>query len=121
ETNVPIKWSVTKDKAGNEVMENIAWRTPIDGIGHSSPIVHGDRVFVTTCLIKEQKRVLICIDRPTGKIVWQRDVVESPLEKRHGLNSHASSTPATDGKLIFVTFLRLREKKDNDAPPANPN
>src|ERR1700727_1520797 len=60
EKNLPIKWSVSKDKkTGQETMENIAWRTSIDGTGHSSPIVHGDRVFVTTCLLKEKKRGLL--------------------------------------------------------------
>jgi outer membrane protein assembly factor BamB len=121
EKNLPLKWSVTKDKkTGEEKMENIAWRTPIAGIGHSSPIVHGDRVFVTTCLTKEQQRVLMCLDRLNGKVLWQREVLDSPLEKRHGLNSHASSTPATDGKYVYVTFLRLRPKTDNEAPSNNP-
>src|SRR4051794_7464113 len=71
EKNLPIKWSVTKDvKTGVETMENIAWRTPIEGRGHSSPIVHGDFIFLTTCtqkeenriLLKEQKRMLLCLD-----------------------------------------------------------
>ena len=48
ETNVPVRWSAT---------ENVAWKTPIPGVGHSSPSVVGDRVFLTTCLLKEQQRV----------------------------------------------------------------
>jgi outer membrane protein assembly factor BamB len=121
EKNLPLKWGVVKDKkSGVETMENIAWRTPIDGIGHSSPIVHGDRVFVTTCLLKEQKRVLLCLDRKNGSILWQREVTESPLEYLHKLNSRASSTPATDGKHVYTTFLRLRKKTDNDGPPMLP-
>src|ERR1700680_5005236 len=64
EKNLPLKWSVTKDKkTGVETMENIAWRTPIAGNGHSSPVVHGDHIFLTTCLLKEQKRMLLCLDR----------------------------------------------------------
>lgn len=118
---LPIKWGVVKDKkTGAETLDNIAWRTPIDGIGHSSPIVHGDHVFVTTCLIQEQKRVLVCLDRTNGKVRWQREVASSPLEPRHRLNSHASSTPATDGKLVYVSFLRLRPKTDKDGPPSKP-
>ncbi|MBI1831708.1 MAG: PQQ-binding-like beta-propeller repeat protein [Planctomycetes bacterium] len=121
EKNLPTKWSVVKDKkTGAETLDNIAWRTPIDGIGHSSPIVHGDHVFVTTCLTKEQKRVLICLDRTNGKVRWEREVASSPLEPRHRLNSHASATPATDGKLVYVSFLRLRPKADNDGPPSKP-
>src|SRR5262245_49688584 len=111
EKNLPIKWSDT---------DNVAWKTPISGIGHSSPIVHGDRVFVTSCLLKEQQRVLICLERGTGKILWLREVAQAPLEKRHGLNSHSSSTPATDGKYVYVSFLRLREKTPSDGPPQLP-
>jgi len=121
EKNLPTKWSVVIDKKSKqETMDNIAWRTPISGIGHSSPIIHGDRVFVTTCLLKEQKRVLLCLNRVDGKILWEREVAESPLEFKHKLNSFASSTPATDGKLVYTSFLRLRAKADNDAPPSKP-
>src|SRR5438876_657920 len=65
EKNLPTKWSDT---------ENVAWETSIAGVGHSSPIVYGDRVFVTTCLLKEQKRMLLCLERQTGEILWQREV-----------------------------------------------
>ena len=75
EKNLPLKWSVVKDKkTGAVTMENIAWQTEIPGIGHSSPIVHGDRVFLTTCLLKEEKRMLLCLDRKDGKILWEREV-----------------------------------------------
>jgi hypothetical protein len=121
EKNLPTRWRVAKDKkTGEETMENIAWRTPIAGIGHSSPIVSGDYVFLTTCYLKEQKRVLLCLDRKAGTLLWEREVALSPLEFRHKLNSYASATPATDGKLVFVAFLRLRKKTDNDGPPAKP-
>jgi outer membrane protein assembly factor BamB len=121
EKNLPIKWSVTKDKKTNEeTMENIAWRTPIAGIGHSSPIVHGDHVFVTTCLLKDEKRMLLCLDRQNGKVLWEREVAHSPLEPKNRLNSYSSSTPATDGKLVYVAFVRLRHKTDNDGPPTKP-
>jgi outer membrane protein assembly factor BamB len=121
EKNLPTKWSVTKDKKTNaETLENIAWRTPIAGNGHSSPIVYGDNVFITTCLLKEQKRMLLCLDRRDGKILWEREAAYSPLEFRHKLNSYSSATPATDGKLVYVSFLRLRKKTDNDGPPAKP-
>jgi outer membrane protein assembly factor BamB len=96
ESKVPIHWSRT---------DNIAWKTPIPGIGHSSPIVHGDRVFVTSCLVRERQRLLLCLDRKTGHILWQKVVVTAPLEMKHSLNSYASSTPATDGKRVWVTFL----------------
>lgn len=96
EKNVPIRWSKT---------ENIHWKVSIPGTGHSSPIVWGDRVLLTTCLEKEQKRLLMCLDRRDGKTLWQRVVLSALLEPKHHLNSFASSTPVTDGRLVWVSFL----------------
>lgn len=96
ETSVPLTWGKTK---------NIRWKTPIPGKGHSSPIVWGDRVFVTTCREKQGERVLLCLDRKDGRVLWERVVLTSPLERKHNLNSFASSTPATDGKHVWVAFL----------------
>lgn len=96
EKNLPLRWS---DK------ENIHWKTPIPGIGHSSPVIWGDRVFLTSCLEDKQQRILLCLDRQTGKILWQRDVLKAPLEPKHKLNSYSSSTAATDGKHLYVSFL----------------
>jgi outer membrane protein assembly factor BamB len=98
DSKIPIRW--------NE-KENIAWKVAIPGKGHSSPVVWRDRVFVTTCLEKEQKRVLVCLNRRDGKILWQRTVLIAPLEPKHSLNSFASSTPATDGRYVWVTFLNM--------------
>jgi outer membrane protein assembly factor BamB len=92
-----VEWSQTN---------NIAWKTVIPGIGHSSPIVHGDHVFVTSCLEKDQQRVLFCLDRRAGTVLWHQVAVTAPLEKKHKLNSFSSSTPATDGKHVWVTFLQ---------------
>ena len=100
ETNVPVHWSAT---------ENVLWKTALPGAGHASPIVWADRVFTVTALPQSQARLLLCLDRRTGRILWQKTVVTSPLEKKHTLNSHASSTPATDGKLVFTAFLDQRE------------
>src|SRR5262245_58344966 len=68
EVNVPVRWSRT---------ENVAWKAEVPGIGHSSPVVWGERVFLTTCLLKERQRVLLCLDRGTGKLLWQRVVLTS--------------------------------------------
>ena len=94
---IPTKWSST---------ENIAWKIAVPGEGHSSPIVWGDKVFLTSSLTEKNKRILLCIDRLSGQTVWQRDVVQSPPETVHRLNSRASGTPATDGKQVYVTFMR---------------
>jgi outer membrane protein assembly factor BamB len=98
ETGIPLHWG--KD-------DNVAWKTPIPGLGHSSPVVWGDRIFLTTCLIEQHQRVLLCLDRKGGRVLWQRVVLTALLERKHQLNSYASSTPATDGKHVWVTFLAV--------------
>ncbi len=98
ESNVPTTWDGPTGK-------NIAWRAPIPGRGHSSPIVWEDRIFVTSCDEQQRTRLLLCYDRTNGELIWQRTVVGAPLEKKHALNSFASGTPATDGKRVYVTFL----------------
>jgi outer membrane protein assembly factor BamB len=110
EGTVPVRWSAT---------DNIAWKTPIPGKGHSSPIVCGDRVFVTTCVEEDAKRpddkarrLLLCLDRRDGRVLWQKVVLSARLEKLHHLNSRASSTPATDGKHVFVAFLNAASDAD---------
>lgn len=96
EAGVPLRWSQT---------ENIAWTAPLPGKGHSSPIVFGERVFVTTCIEPEQKHVLLCLDRVTGRLLWQQSTPAKLQGAIHKLNSHASSTPATDGTIVWVSFL----------------
>ena len=98
EKDVPIAWDGTKG-------EGVLWKAEIPGEGHSSPVVFGTRVFVTSALLETQDRVLLCLDRDSGRILWQKTVVKTPLERKHRENSYASSTPATDGKLVYVTFL----------------
>jgi len=96
EKNVPVKWSAT---------ENVVWKVPFPGKGHASPIIWADRVFLVTAIEDKEQRILLSLDRETGKTLWQRTVLISPLEKINKLNSHASSTPATDGEKIYVSFL----------------
>jgi len=96
ETGIPVRWSAT---------ENVRWKVPIPGRGYSSPIVWGDRIFLTTCEERKKERLLLCLARADGKLLWQRMVLRSALEKKNRLNSYASSTPATDGKHVWVTFM----------------
>jgi len=98
--HVPIAWSGS---------QNVAWKAAIPGIGHASPIIWKEHIFVVTCVLEKDQRNLICLDRKTGHTLWTRTVLFSPLEKKHNLNSHASSTPVTDGRLVYVSFL---DKKD---------
>lgn len=100
ETNAPVHWSESS---------NVVWKTPLPGSGHASPIVWEDRVFTVTALPGTQERALLCLDRATGRIRWQQAVLKALPEGKHSLNSHASSTPATDGERVFVAFLERRE------------
>ena len=100
ERRVPTHWSATS---------NVVWKTQLPGTGHSSPIVWEDRLFTVSALSEEESRVLLSLDRRTGSLLWQKTVVVSPLEGKHKLNSHASSTPATDGERVYVAFLDRKE------------
>src|SRR5688572_11471108 len=100
EKNVPLHWNARS---------NVLWQTPLPGTGHASPIVWGDHVFTVAADADSEERLLLAVQRSSGKIAWQRAVLRSPLERKHALNSHASSTPATDGEKIYVAFLDKQE------------
>jgi outer membrane protein assembly factor BamB len=100
ESNVPTRWHGASG-------ENIAWKAELAGSGHSSPVVWEDRVFLVSCLEQTGERALMCLDRKSGKLLWQQTVVKSPLETKHVKNSYASGTPATDGELVYVAFLEV--------------
>ena len=102
EKGIPVKWSGT---------ENIAWKVTIPGNGHSSPVVWRNRVFLTSCLPQKEQRILLCLDRNTGKTLWKDVVLNSPLETIQPLNSRASGTPATDGQHVFVAFMMADDRK----------
>src|SRR5690606_6597010 len=107
--SAPTTWSES---------ENLRWKTPLPGPGSSSPIVWGDRVFVT-CYTgygvergsgapEDLKRHLLCLDRATGRILWQATVdavlPEDPYQGFISEHGYASSTPITDGERIYVFF-----------------
>ncbi|MCC7374484.1 MAG: PQQ-binding-like beta-propeller repeat protein [Verrucomicrobiales bacterium] len=94
ETNIPVRWSAT---------ENVRWKTPIAGQGHSSPVVWDDAVFLTTALTNGD-RALMRLDARSGGVVWQKVVLQADREAMHRENSSASSTPAIDGTHIFTSF-----------------
>jgi outer membrane protein assembly factor BamB len=119
ETDAPTRWSPT---------ENVAWKTPLPGEGHSSPVVAGDRVLLACCVEipaadspapadpvtlragkhlngKFGRRMLVCLDRRDGKVLWEKEVCRGPLDRIHRENSHASPTPVTDGKHVWIAFL----------------
>jgi outer membrane protein assembly factor BamB len=90
---VPTQWSVTS---------NIRWKTPIPGEGWSSPIVFGDRLFVTTALEGGSSFHMICLDRPSGKVIWDKELTRQKAGHKQPNNSYATPTPATDGTRIYV-------------------
>jgi outer membrane protein assembly factor BamB len=96
EPSAPLKWSPSR---------NIAWRTEIPGKGRSSPIVSGDRIFLTTGVDEDQSRRILCLDRHDGQILWNAQVHSGPGGKMHQDNTMASSTPATDGERVFAVFV----------------
>jgi len=95
EAGVPTRWSAT---------ENVLWKTPIPGEGHSSPIVWDNAVFLTSALPDSGERVLVRLDAESGRIVWQAKAGQAPRESMHRENSSASSTPVTDGQSVFTSF-----------------
>lgn len=117
--NLPERWN---GKTG----ENILWRTSIPGLAHSSPVVWGNRVFVTSAVSEDPKAsfrpglygdgdaskdrsrhrwMLYALDKRSGKIVWERIAHEGePREKRHIKSTYANSTPATDGRIVVAWF-----------------
>jgi outer membrane protein assembly factor BamB len=124
EKNLPAEWTANK---------NVKWKAPIPGRGHSSPIVWGNRIFLTTAieqdLVPGAKAVMhmdgdkeflhpdsvgadhkhlfkvICLNQKTGKILWEQTAFEgTPYDNRHRKSSYASSTPATDGTYVYAFF-----------------
>jgi outer membrane protein assembly factor BamB len=117
--STPTTWDASK-------AQNLRWKTEIPGLSHSSPVVWGDKIFVVTAVssnAKEETRFglygdvapvkddpkqtwkVYALDKRTGKILWQQTASEGiPKVKRHPKSTHASSTPATDGKYLIVLF-----------------
>ncbi len=112
EPHVPTKWNGTTG-------EGIVWKTKLTGQGHSSPIVWDNHLFLTACEMDSQDRVLQCYDVREGKLKWSRAVMHAPLETKHDLNSFASGTPATDGELIYVSFLKPHQDASDAAAKTN--
>ncbi len=96
EHNLSLHWNLNS---------NLVWTVALPGVGHASPIVFGENVFIAAALPETEQRLLLCLERGTGRVIWQRTVLAAPLEHKHSLNSFASSTPATDGTFVFVAFL----------------
>lgn len=95
EKNLPVHWSATS---------NVVWKTPVAGEGWSSPIVWGDRVFVTSATQNGTRCHVLCLDRATGEILWDKEVLEQVPLRKEGKNSYATPTPCTDGQRVYAVF-----------------
>ena len=93
---LPVEFDIEKDAI---------WKTKVPGVGHSSPIIWEDRIYLVSSEEESASRSLICVDRKSGDLLWQKTVLKSEFEGIHRLNSRASSTPATDGEQIYLSFL----------------
>lgn len=113
---LPETWSETK---------NVVWKTPIPGMGWSSPIVWGKKVFLTSAVSEGQEKQpakglymgsspknanvhhwkVYCLDLDSGRVLWENEVHKGvPDQTRHIKNTFASETPATDGERVYVYF-----------------
>jgi outer membrane protein assembly factor BamB len=81
--------------------KNVLWKTPLPA-GHSSPVLTRDRIFVTGH--STDKLFVICLDRASGKILWQREVPRSRAGRLQNVNGPASPSPVTDGSNVYVFF-----------------
>ena len=115
-----------RDRWDGKTGQNILWRTPIPGLAHSSPVVWGQRIFVTSASSSDPKAIfrpglygdgdaskdrsqhrwmLYALDKRTGKILWERVAHQGvPVDKRHIKSTYANSTPATDGRIVVAWF-----------------
>ena len=84
--------------------ENVRWRTPLPDRGNSTPVVWGDRVFVTQAIEKEHRRTLMCFARSDGRRLWQSGVVYAGHEPTNAQNPYCSSSPVTDGRRVIAYF-----------------
>jgi outer membrane protein assembly factor BamB len=95
EKNLPQTWNTN---------ENVRWRVALPGPGNSSPVVWGDRVFVTQALANENRRTVMCFDRASGKLLWQSGVTYAEREPTSPNNPYCTATPVTDGERIIASF-----------------
>jgi outer membrane protein assembly factor BamB len=95
EKNLPLKWSAS---------ENVAWKTAIPGESWSSPIVWGDRVFVTTATDNGESCRVLALDRKSGTILWNKEVFKQVPRHKQERNTFATPTSATDGERVYACF-----------------
>jgi outer membrane protein assembly factor BamB len=84
--------------------ENVKWRVALPEPGNSTPLVCGDRIFLTQPLAQSNQRAMMCLDRQTGKELWRQSVDYSESEPTHKTNPYCSASPVTDGQRVIAWF-----------------
>ena len=98
---VPTKWSET---------DNVVWKVKLPGRGHSSPIIVDNRIYMETADESQKVQSVICLDRKTGRQLWQQTLFTENFEQQmHRENTQASSTLACDGSRLYSLFLNDRK------------
>ncbi|MCE9532834.1 MAG: PQQ-binding-like beta-propeller repeat protein [Planctomycetes bacterium] len=92
--NLPVKWDA----------KSIVWKKELPGSGQSSPIIWGDRIFLTAALENGKKRVVFCVDRKKGDILWLEVAWTGEPEASHAQNGWATASCATDGERVVAFF-----------------
>ncbi len=95
ERDLPLHWARET---------NVLWKTPMAGSAWSSPIVWGDRIFLTTAQNGGSSCHVLSLDARTGRVLWDTHVFEQPTLMKRKQNSYASPTPVTDGRSVFAVF-----------------
>jgi outer membrane protein assembly factor BamB len=93
ERNLSVTWSAT---------QNVRWKTALPGPGNSTPIIWGDRVFLTQALEGGKRRAVLAFDRKTGQKLCQQDVPCTVTETTHSQNPPCSGSPVTDGSAVYA-------------------
>jgi len=97
-TTIPVEWS---DQDYN-------WKVELPGIGHGSPVLWRNRIFLTCCDSDTAERTVLCLDTADGQVVWRRDY-PSKMYRQHRDNGYASATPAVDADGVVVTWTTPQE------------
>jgi len=92
--NIPLQWTE----------KDIVWKTPIPGSGNSSPIVWGDKLFLESSSDDGGKRMMLCLSTTDGKVLWSQEAPGGKFPTINTKNTHASSTPCTEGERVYGLF-----------------
>jgi outer membrane protein assembly factor BamB len=95
EKNLPLHWNATS---------NVAWKMEVPGQGWSSPIVWGERLFLTTTTENGSRCYVLCFERESGKLLWNKQVLQQLPLRKENKNSYATPTPVTDGNQVYAVF-----------------